>query len=383
MTRPGPFRDEDFDGFLDTVLRDPDAATAPGLPSSLLGCFPGDPESDLAGAPWGSPHYDLPQEVFAPNPEPTAPAAVAPEAVGPAVAKGKRVEPGLPAIGSVIDKYRVEELVGTGGFAAVYRATHLLLRVPVAIKLLKPSVVRAHPHMTELLCEEARFAARVSHPNVVRVLDVTHTRQITYIVMEFIEGESLHALIRKGVLHPLRVIGIGLDVCLGLKGALAQGLIHRDIKPANILIGRDGSAKIVDLGLAQHARDEPGRERGGSGKMVVGTPAYMSPEQALDPERVDFRSDIYSLGVTLYHAAVGSPPFQAADPLELISLHKSVPVRPPGELVAEFPFEQTRILMWMLEKDPGARPTYEQLQPGLEEALQAITIEDGIKDLFQ
>ena len=100
-------------------------------------------------------------------------------------------------MGSVIDKYRIEELLGTGGFAAVYRATHLLLRIPVALKLLKPEVVRARPFLAELLCEEARFAAQLNHANVVRVFDVTHTPQITYIIMEFIDGRSLMEVIHE------------------------------------------------------------------------------------------------------------------------------------------------------------------------------------------
>jgi serine/threonine-protein kinase len=277
-------------------------------------------------------------------------------------------------VGSVIDKFRIEELLGTGGFAAVYRATHLLLRIPVALKLLKPEVVRTRPFLAELLCEEARFAAQLNHPNVVRVFDVTHTPQITYIIMEFIEGESLAETIHaEGPLALKRVLAIGLDVCRGLQAAAAQGMIHRDIKPANILMTKPGLAKIVDLGLAQQ-RNAGTKEPESS--MVVGTPAYMAPEQALQPDQVDFRADIYSLGVTLYHAALGRPPFQGRTPVESISLHQRQPVPPPQDIIPTFPFELSRILLWMLEKDPADRPaSYEQLVEGLEETLQSLALQ--------
>jgi serine/threonine protein kinase len=378
------------------------AAELLGLPPSLLGCFPNDPVSQVnVMDDWGHLELMLPRDVFAIASGgssgarvPSAPAA-APSFSASASALGSlesslerrldsiRREPavkapppgsGLPAVGSVIDKYRIEELLGTGGFAAVYRATHLLLRIPVALKLLKPEVVRARPFLAELLCEEARFAAQLNHPNVVRVFDVTHTPQITYIIMEFIEGRSLMETIHEhGPLPLKRVLTIGLDVARGLQAASAQGMIHRDIKPANILMTTGGLAKIVDLGLAQ--------QRTGGGKepennMVVGTPAYMAPEQALHPEEVDFRADIYSLGVTLYHAALGRPPFQGRTPVESISLHQSKPVPPPQDIIPTFPFELSRILLWMLEKEPADRPgSYEQLVEGLEETLQSLALQ--------
>jgi serine/threonine protein kinase len=288
----------------------------------------------------------------------------------------------LPALGSVIEKYRIEELLGTGGFAAVYRATHLLLRIPVALKLLKPKVLKQRPLLADLLCEEARFAAQLNHPNVVRVFDVTHNPKITYIVMEYIEGESLHqAIQRKGRIRPEKALRMAIDVTQGLKAALEAGLIHRDIKPANILIGRTGLAKIVDLGLAQHS-DDLAKNRGSeAGKVVVGTPMYMAPEQASRPEDVDFRADIYSLGATLYHALTGRPPFQDDDPMKLLASHQRDPVRPPEDLVSGLPYEASRVVLWMLQKDRGHRPDYEQLLAGLDEARQATALEEGIEGL--
>ena len=391
--------DHEFDP-LDTdtaFVPGPDAQDAAGLPGSLLGCFPQDPVSQVHVLDdWSHLELMLPRDVFAAvSGGSSGDAGRAPAAGAPPLPAGGfeasldrrldsiRREPapkappagsGLPVIGSVIDKYRIEELLGMGGFAAVYRSTHLLLRIPVALKLLKPEVVRARPFLAELLCEEARFAAQLNHPNVVRVFDVTHTPQITYIIMEFIEGQSLMELIhQEGALSLKRVLAIGLDVCRGLQAACDQGMIHRDIKPANILMTKNAQAKIVDLGLAQQ-RTPGGKEQGNN--MVVGTPAYMAPEQALFPDEVDFRADMYSLGVTLYHAALGRPPFQGRTPVESISAHQKDPVPLPQAINPAFPLELSRILLWMLEKDPAARPaSYEQLIEGLEETLQSLALQ--------
>ncbi len=360
----------------------PSLGTIPnGLTISLIGCFPGDPENiDLLVTPedtWGPLDLQLPKDVFV-HPDPRSAQAAAgmwqqsePRPAG----KQGTGEAGLPALGSVIDKYRIEELLGTGGFAAVYRATHLLLRIPVALKLMRPKLLQGNPTMAELLCEEARFAAQVNHPNVVRVVDVTHNRQITYIVMEFIDGESLQGEIsRHGPLAPARVARVGLEVTRGLQSALGQGMIHRDIKPANILMARSGAVKIVDLGLAQHMNPEQKARPTESG-LIVGTPAYMAPEQATTPDEVDFKADVYSLGATLYHAATGRPPFQATDMIQVIYMHQTEPLTAPEALVPGFPFELSRVIAWMLEKQRSARPDYDQLLAGLEEALTALSLD--------
>jgi serine/threonine-protein kinase len=355
---------------------------------SLVGCFPGDPLQLPALEPGAREPLDpaLPPDAFA------LPAQAV--AAAPARSDGSSVwkptsdtgvharpspldlKPRLPQLGAVIDKYQIDAVLGSGGFAMVYRATHLLLRIPVAIKLLKPEVILAHPAEAERLCEEARFAAQINHPNVARVYDVTHTKRITYIVMEYIDGVSLHEAINRDQPLPAReVVRIGIDVIQGLKAALAQGMIHRDIKPANILLTRKGVAKIVDLGLAQSSSAEA---RGISAKPaeVVGTPTYMAPEQALSPEMVDHRSDIYSLGVTLYHAATGRVPFQGEDSIQTISMHLNQPVPSPRQHNQHFPAELERTLMWMLAKDINARPqTYDQLIEALRDTDQVLSLE--------
>ena len=263
--------------------------------------------------------------------------------------------------GAIIDKYRIDRLLGRGGFAAVYRATHLLLDTRVALKLLRPQVVARHPYLAKLLYEEARFAARIDHPNVVKVYDVTHTSSITYVVMEYIDGRSLAETIRRtGPLAPARVVEIGAAVIAGLKVALAAGLIHRDIKPANILLGRRGETKIVDLGLVlrtnagNHERTDA-EAPSGRRASTIGTYGYMAPEQAVDPDRVDFRADIYSLGVTLYEATVGEPPFPLADPPRCLELHARAPVPAPDERSPGVPRALSALLLRMLAKNPDDR----------------------------
>ncbi len=257
--------------------------------------------------------------------------------------------------GTIVDKYRIEELLGIGGFAAVYRATHLLLHSTVALKLLRPDVVARRPSMAAQLLQEARFAARIEHRNVVRVFDVTHTAAITYIVMEFIRGPSLARLIaERGPLPVGTVARIGVDTVDGLQAGLSQGLIHRDIKPPNILLGDNGVARIVDLGLANpiHARDDgPLRD-----STLVGTRGYMSPEQIADPRSVDFRSDIYSLGVTLGEAATADPPH-----------HR----RRDERRASPMPDALAPIVSWMVADDPDDRPSsYRELRDVLAEVCQ-------------
>ena len=283
---------------------------------------------------------ELPAEAFAPQRcEPARQAR--PAARRDSLTGGITLRPG-----TIVDKYRIEELLGVGGFAAVYRATHLLLHSTVALKLLRPDVVARRPSLAVQLLHEARFAARIEHRNVVRVFDVTHTPAITYIVMELIRGPSLARVIEDhGALPAGRVAQIGIDTVDGLQAGLTQGLIHRDIKPPNILLDDGGVARIVDLGLANpiHDRDDgPLRD-----STVIGTRGYMSPEQIADPRAVDFRSDIYSLGITLREAATGVAPHSGRATLPL----------PPG---------LAPIVSWMVAPDRTDRPSsYRELRDAL------------------
>jgi serine/threonine-protein kinase len=279
--------------------------------------------------------------------------------------------------GAIVDKFRIDGLLGKGGFAVVYRATHLLLGTRVAIKLLRPKVLERQPTLTSLLCEEARFAACINHPNVVRILDVTTGNALTYIVMEYIDGPSLaQRIARSGPLPPASLLGVGQQIAAGLCAGLEQGLIHRDVKPANILLTKGGDAKLVDFGLAHpSAMPELPRVRSRS---LIGTAGYMSPEQADDPETVDFRADIYSLGVTLYEAATGAPPFPIGDPSACMLLHKTQPVPAIASRLPDFPASLSALVLWMLAKDPKHRPSsYQELGA----AMDAIAHELGASDV--
>jgi eukaryotic-like serine/threonine-protein kinase len=262
-------------------------------------------------------------------------------------------EPELPGAGSVLGKYRLERLIGMGAFGAVYRARHVVLDNVVALKLMRRSVVRARAELLELLTEEARFAARIDHPNVVRMHDVETSNEHTYIVMEHVDGPDLSVMMKsRGALPYRMVIRILRHITAALAAGLGQNLIHRDVKPSNILLTRAGVTKLADFGLARSSS-----AAGVSGvRGVVGTAAYMAPEQARDPVHADFRSDIYSLGVTAYHALTGGLPFPEHDARQLALAHLNQPVVPPSRFVAAIPASLDTLIIAMLAKRAHDRP---------------------------
>jgi len=251
---------------------------------------------------------------------------------------------------------------------------------------LRPQVLARHAHLAKLLYEEARFAARIDHPNVVKVFDVTHTPSITYIVMEYIDGRSLADTIARGRALPwTRVVEIGMAVATGLKVALEARLIHRDIKPANILLSKRGEIKIVDLGLVLRAGtmgQEPGSSESDPSttgrRAAIGTFGYMAPEQAIDPERIDFRADIYALGATLYEAAVGAPPFPLGNAARCLEMHARELPPPPESRRPGLPPELSALLLRMLAKKPDERfASYDALIAALKH-LAALGASTGV-----
>ena len=215
-----------------------------------------------------------------------------------------------------------------------------------------------------------------SSSNVVRVYDVTQTPEHTYVVMEYIAGETLDQLIRwRGALPLSTVLRVGLDVAAGLQAGLECQLTHRDIKPRNIIVTPEGRAKVIDLGLAHSRVDSVylPAPRGGGRHEVVGTPGYVAPEWVTAPADVDFRADIYSLGITLYYAACGRLPFEATDAGTCLTTYCDRHIPPPQQFRPDLPEVFVRSLMRMLEKRPASRQqSYRALELELRTILESM-----------
>ena len=215
------------------------------------------------------------------------------------------------------NRYELTHLIARGGMAQVYRARDRLLDRPVALKVLFPelSVDRA---FVERFRREAQAAANLSHPNIVPVFDWGEDAGTYFIVMEFVDGQPLSALLRnRGSLPPERIADIGAHVAAALAYAHRHGVIHRDVKPGNVLITDDGQVKVTDFGIARAVNTEESLTQTGA---VMGTATYFSPEQA-EGMGVDSRSDIYSLGVVLFEMVAGRPPFLGDTPVAVASKH--------------------------------------------------------------
>lgn len=214
------------------------------------------------------------------------------------------------------DRYRVEREIGRGGMATVYLATDLRHSRPVAIKVLLPDLAAAVGH--ERFLREIDIAAKLQHPHVLPVYDSGEANGLLYYVMPFVEGESLRErLEREGALPPDDALLIAQEVASALDYAHRQGIVHRDVKPANILIS-DGHAMVADFGIARAITVSGGAGLTQAG-MAIGTPSYMSPEQALGETELDGRTDIYALGCVLFEMFAGSPPFEGTTPQAIVA----------------------------------------------------------------
>ncbi|MBW3547376.1 MAG: serine/threonine protein kinase [Actinobacteria bacterium] len=226
----------------------------------------------------------------------------------------------------VAGRYRLGAVVGRGGMAEVRTAEDLRLGRRVAVKLLRTDLAE-QDGVRERFEDEARSAARLSHPNVVAVFDTGEHEGIPYIVMELLPGPSLADLIAKGPLDVEEVRRIGVQVLAALDAAHAAGLIHRDIKPANVLLATDGTAKVADFGIAKSAEAQTHTATG----MLLGTAAYVPPER-LAGHPATRESDLYSVGVLLYEAVTGRRPFGGDTPIGMVSAIQRGRPRPVTEL---------------------------------------------------
>jgi len=265
-------------------------------------------------------------------------------------------------------RYQLGSLLGAGGMARVYVATDRVLERQVAVKVLSPPDAQ-DPLFVERFRREARAAARLSHPNIVAVFDSGSDADQPYLVMEYVPGESLAELLhRQGRLAPGRAVELAIQVCAALAAAHAQGLVHRDIKPANVLVGEDGQVKVTDFGIVKASA---ATTLTGTGT-VLGTAAYLSPEQA-QGHPVDARSDLYGLGCVLYELLCGSPPFgSGADrsPVAVATRHVREPPEPPSMRNPQVAPALEAVVLTALAKDPAQRyQSAVELQHALERVL--------------
>jgi serine/threonine protein kinase len=230
-----------------------------------------------------------------------------------------------PLIGqTLVERYRLQRKIGEGGMGAVYEAVHIQLEKPVAVKVLRDQY-RDRPEAAQRLVKEARLASSIRNEHIIEITDSGSTSDgRTFVVMEHLEGRSLAELIRsEGALPESRAIAIVLQAAVALRAAHDRGIIHRDVKPENIfLIERQGSrdfVKVVDFGISKSVHEEIDQLRLTQTGMVLGTPLYMSPEQARGEDDLDHRVDIYALGVILFEALTGEVPFRGANSLGIIS----------------------------------------------------------------
>jgi eukaryotic-like serine/threonine-protein kinase len=264
-----------------------------------------------------------------------------------------------PFVGRVLDdKYCVEERLAAGGMGAVYRARHVEMDRPVAIKVLQQRFVEDESARTRFLIE-ARAAVMLRHPNAILVTDFGQTSEgCVYIVMELLEGRTLREILsREGAIETARAISIMLQVSGAVAAAHEAGIIHRDLKPSNILVTQSADhpamVKVLDFGIAKFTTDED--ETLVQANSVIGTPRYMSPEQYNGYELTP-ATDVYSLGVILYEMLTGMAPFTGSTKAEIAQKHATDPPHPPREIVAAIPEDIERVVMRALEKRLEDRP---------------------------
>jgi len=251
-----------------------------------------------------------------------------------------------------VDRYVLLDLIGQGGMGRVYLAQDTRLNRRVALKILAPERVN-NPRAIARFQREARVGAQLQHENLVRIYDFGESNGRYYLVMEYIEGKTIGTLISEGgAMPPVPAVRLVRQVAAGLEHAHRKGLIHRDVNPYNILVTRDGTAKLADLGLAIELAEEDRVTREGA---TVGTFDYVAPEQARHSHSADIRSDIYSLGCTLYHMCTGQVPFPTPSLPEKLFAHQAMEPEAMAKLAPGLPEGLAEVVQRMMHKSPDER----------------------------
>jgi serine/threonine-protein kinase len=281
------------------------------------------------------------------------------------VAEGTHGARGRDLVGTRLHNHDVVALIGEGGMGAVYEARHVILNRRAALKLLHEPLARDAEQVRRFL-NEARAANAIRHPNIIEVLDagVLEGSGAPYLLLEYLEGESLAARLRReGRLPAAEAIEIAIQVASALQAAHEQGIIHRDLKPENLFLVKPASpgagikAKVLDFGIAKLRADVAGAavQVNTQAGALMGTPRYMSPEQCRNVTSVDRRTDVYALGVVLYEMVCGTPPFVSDQMGELIVMQVTAPPPPPREHVPGIDPTLERVILRALAKDPDER----------------------------
>ena len=244
-----------------------------------------------------------------------------------------------------IPGYRIDKAVGVGGMASVYLAVQESLDREVALKVMSPSLAE-NAEFADRFLKEGRLTAKLSHPNLVTVYDIGQYGQIYYLAQEYIPGGTLRERMNAGMTVP-QILDVARDVAQGLAYAHEKGVVHRDVKPGNVLFRANGTAVLADFGIAKAMDSKTMATQAGNS---IGTPHYMSPEQAR-AEKVDGRSDLYSLGAMMYEMLADTPPYDAADPFSIALMHVTHPV---PQLPAKVAWLQP-LIDRMMAKLPGTR----------------------------
>ncbi|MBI3570225.1 MAG: protein kinase [Gammaproteobacteria bacterium] len=250
---------------------------------------------------------------------------------------------------ALASRYEILDSLGEGGMGLVYRVRDRETNEILALKLLRPEIAR-DPAMMERFKDEIRLARRITHKNVCRIYDFNRVDNLVYITMEFVDGESLRAYLKRaGKLSPERVIDLARQIAAGLGEAHAQGVVHRDLKPENVMLGRDGLVKLLDFGIARAVGSDTATAR-----TIMGTPEYMAPEQS-QGKAVDQRVDLYALGLILYESLTGRRAFSGATPVEVALKQLKEKPLPPRKFLPSTPPHLEAVVLRCLEKEPTRR----------------------------
>ena len=264
---------------------------------------------------------------------------------------GEGTSPADPLIGQVVERCRILSRIGRGGMGLVYLAEHTALKRRVTLKVLPPETARDREYVARFR-REAIAAARLEHPNIVQVYDVGEHEGMPFMVRQYVEGMTLAEILEGSKrIEPKEAARVAREVARGLAAAHAQGIIHRDIKPENILVSENGDVRITDFGIALDP-ETPGTAPAGG--VLVGTPYYLSPEQA-EGKKTDARSDLYSLGVTLYATVTGRVPFSGPNVAAVLYKHVHEAPRRPSAVARDVPPYLDDLILKLMAKKPEHR----------------------------